>query len=45
MCDRVELARSPARLTLRPMCHQVHLAIRALPKFTDMLVLLGYICC
>lgn len=27
------------------MRHQIHLAIRALPQFTDVLVLFGYICC
>lgn len=40
-----ELPRSSARLTLRPMRHQVHLAVRALSQFTYVLVLLGYICC
>lgn len=37
--------RSSDQLTLRPMCHQVHFAIRALPQFPDVLVLLGYIRC
>lgn len=32
-------------LTLRPVCHQVHLAVRALPELPDMLILLDYICC
>lgn len=27
------------------MCHQVHLAVRALPQLTDVFILLGYICC
>lgn len=37
--------KSPLSLTLCPVRHQVHLAIRALPQLPDMLILLGYICC
>lgn len=36
---------SPFSLTLCPVRHQVHLAVRALPQLSDMLILLGYICC
>lgn len=33
------------RLTLRPVRHQVHFAVRALPQLAYVLVLFGYVCC
>lgn len=36
---------SSNQLTLCPVRHQVHLAVRALPQLADVFILLGYICC
>lgn len=36
---------SSNQLTLCPVCHQVHLAVRALPQLADVFILLGYVCC
>lgn len=33
------------QLTLCPVCHQVHLAVCALPQLPYVLILFGYICC